>query len=189
MRATSPSDGVSRGRVGRTATIGCSRNPLTGMSSGVSAPRTRTAVEWQRDLFVRFAQRRLLERLAGIDHAARQRHLTAMPQRVGAHGEDDVRVASRSETQQQPRRSQILLAFCDRRFLVDSEHQQGPAALRTRRVEAGRPAARRTGASAPALRARQRGAEPVSSGAASKVTSASGHGTMVIPAQLLCGAG
>ena len=37
-------------------TIGCSRKPLTGMSSGVSAPSTRTLVERQRHFLVRLAQ-------------------------------------------------------------------------------------------------------------------------------------
>ena len=51
--------------------------------------------ERQRDFLVRLAQRRLLERLARLDDAARQRHLPAVPERVGAHGEHDVRVARR----------------------------------------------------------------------------------------------
>src|SRR5437763_13725781 len=49
------------------------------------------AVERKRDLFMRIAQRRLLERLTRLEHAARQRHLTAVPpQCFGAHGQDDV---------------------------------------------------------------------------------------------------
>ena len=91
MRATSPSDGVSCGRVG------LARDDRVQPESADRDIERRQRAEdahrrqWQRDFFVRLPQRRLLERLAGIDHAARQRHLPAMTQRVGAHGEDDVR--------------------------------------------------------------------------------------------------
>ena len=72
------------------------------MSSGVSAPSTRTPALRQRDFLVRLAQRRLLERLAGLDDAARQRHLSAVAaERVGAHGQHDVRASREREQQQQ----------------------------------------------------------------------------------------
>ena len=60
-------------------TIGCSRKPLTGMSSGVSAPRTRTLAGVERDFLVRFAQRRLLDRF----RPARRRRRAARPGRRG----------------------------------------------------------------------------------------------------------
>ena len=42
--------------------------------------------------FVCLAQRGLIDRLARIDHAAGQRHLSTVTlERVGAHGQDDVR--------------------------------------------------------------------------------------------------
>ena len=73
--------------------------PLTGMSSGVSASEQAHAVGDERDLLVCFAQRRLLERFARFDDAARQRHLSAMPHRDRSapsatrgrarHGEDE----------------------------------------------------------------------------------------------------
>ena len=45
------------------------------------------------DLLVRLAKRRLLEGFAGIDHAARQRHLTAMPfERIGSHRQQHARL-------------------------------------------------------------------------------------------------
>ena len=40
MQSTSPSAGAIAGWTGAAATIGCSRKPLTGMSSGVRAPST-----------------------------------------------------------------------------------------------------------------------------------------------------
>jgi len=52
-------------------------------------------VQRQRDLLVRLAERRLLERLPRIDNAARQRDLAAMPQRISADGEDDVGLSRR----------------------------------------------------------------------------------------------
>ena len=53
----------------------------------------RADINGQADLLVRLAKRRLLVRFARVDHAARQRHLAAMPfKRVGAHGQDDMGV-------------------------------------------------------------------------------------------------
>src|SRR3954464_4227780 len=49
------------------------------------------AVAIERDLLVRFAQRRLLERLARFDDAAGKRDLAGMPRRFAAHGEHDAR--------------------------------------------------------------------------------------------------
>ena len=106
-----------------TPTIGCRRNPLTGMSIGVSAPSTRLASTRQRDLFVRFAQRGLLERFAGLDDAARQRHLPAVPpERVRANSEHDV-------------------CAC----LVGKHQQESGRVAYARGVEAGRPVAPRDG--------------------------------------------
>src|SRR5207244_732490 len=63
------------------------------------------AVDRERVFFVRFAERRLLECSAWIEHAARQRHLTAVTaERVGAHGEHDVRAIVDRKDKQQARR-------------------------------------------------------------------------------------
>ena len=63
------------------------------------------ALERQRDLLVRFAQRRLLEGFARLDDAARQRHLAAVPaERLRAHRQHDVRAIADRKTQQQARR-------------------------------------------------------------------------------------
>jgi len=52
------------------------------MSSGVNAPSNPDRCQRQRHFFVRLAKRRLLVRLARLDDPARQRHLSAVPQRV-----------------------------------------------------------------------------------------------------------
>ena len=55
----------------------------------------------------REAQRRMLEGFARFDHAARQRHLTAVPlEGAGANGQDDMRLGpARKEEQQAGRQS------------------------------------------------------------------------------------
>ena len=59
----------------------------------------------QRDFFVRLAQGRLFERFAGLDDAARQRHLsTVSPQRLGAHGQHDVSTPGARKEEQQASR-------------------------------------------------------------------------------------
>ena len=55
------------------------------------------------DLFMRLAQRRVLERFAAIDGAARQRHLAAVAiERFGADGQHEVRPIVARKEQQQP---------------------------------------------------------------------------------------
>ena len=102
MRATSPSDGVS---AGRASADGDDR--MQAESADRNVDRRQRAehadpVDVQRHFLVRLAQRRLLERFAGIDDAARQRHLAAVPaERIGANGQDDVRaVVVRKQEQQ-----------------------------------------------------------------------------------------
>ena len=92
IRATSPSAGVSAGRASTAATIGCRRNPLTGMSSGVSAPSTRTS-------FVARPISSCASRSAACSNVSpgRRRRPAATPGRRAArafraHGEHDVRL-------------------------------------------------------------------------------------------------
>ena len=118
----------------RIATIGCRRKPLTGMSSGVSAPSTRTSSSGSADLLVRLAQRRLLEGLARIDDAAGQRHLAAMAQRLGAHGEDDVRLSRSTERgdREDAKDSSASGGLAILRFVCRWKDQQQAAASRMR---------------------------------------------------------
>src|SRR5256885_2929292 len=60
-------------------------------------------VAFERDFLVRLTHCRLLERLAWLDDAARQRDLSGMPRRLAADGEDDVRGGNET---QRPRRAQ-----------------------------------------------------------------------------------
>ena len=72
------------------------------MSTGVSGPSVWTPAIEQPDLFVRFAQRRLLEGFARLDDAAGKRNLAAVPpERVGANGQDEMSdVVERKEQEQ-----------------------------------------------------------------------------------------
>ena len=110
-----------------TPTIGCRRKPLTGMSSGVSAPSTRTPSSGRRDLLVRLAQRRLLERFAGLDDAARQRDLAAVPQRRRARSAR----CARDRRREAAKSAEIRSAACA--LVVPSgKTSSSPAACRIR---------------------------------------------------------
>ena len=75
------------------------------MSIGVSEPRIRASATRQADFLVRLTQRRLLERFARIDDAARQRDLSAVPaERVRANGQHEMGAAVDRKDQQQARR-------------------------------------------------------------------------------------
>ena len=98
MRATSSSAGLSVGRVDAAATIG-----MQPEAADVDVDRRQRAERshagrLEADLLVRFAQRRLFERLARFDDAAGQRDLPAVPlERVGADGQDEMWAVRRSE--------------------------------------------------------------------------------------------
>ena len=63
------------------------------------------AVRLESDFFVRFAKRRLLIGFASIDHAARQRDLSAVAsQTLGANRQDDIRARPVRDQQDQSRR-------------------------------------------------------------------------------------
>ena len=104
MRATSPSEAASAG--GAVASTRDDRVQPEAADGNVErrqrAEHSAQAGAVERDFFVRLAQRRLLERLARFDDAARQRHLAAVPaERVGADGQHDVRVVLAREEEQQ----------------------------------------------------------------------------------------
>ena len=190
IRATSPSDGVRCGRARDRATIGCSRKPLTGMSSGVSAPSTRTPSSASADLLVRLAQRRLLERLARIDDAARAAtpgRRAAAPRRARS-GRCAPRPTMNAESRGVAERCSAASAASA--FGFGKHQQQAGGVADARRVEAGRPLAARDRRE-PLLRRRRRAArdrQPASraagDGIARRITGRSSS-----PAQLLCGAG
>ena len=77
-------------------------------------PAEHSTSSIESDFLVRFAQRRLLECFAGVDDAARQRDLTAVPPGVRPHRQHDVRAIVDREDQQQAgrmakaRRVQVL---------------------------------------------------------------------------------
>ena len=104
MRATSPSAGLSAGRVDTAATMGWSRKPLMWMSIGVSGAQRSHGCRLEADLLVGLAQRRLFERLPRFDDAAGQGDLAAVPfERAGANSQHDIGAVLGREEQQEPR--------------------------------------------------------------------------------------
>ena len=138
IRATSPSAGVSDGRASAAPTIGCSRKPLTGMSIGVSAPRRRTASGASAISSCASRSAACCVGLSGLGHAARQRHLAAVAaERVGANRQDDVRILSDREDEEQAGR------VADARRVEIRRATRGEAAAPSGRARCAREAAGR----------------------------------------------